>query len=139
MTDAPTPPAAAQPAPAAPLTPAEDKQWASFAHFGGAAVLFWAGWLPPLIIWLVFRERGSLTNQEGKESLNFQITVTGLLIINVILGSILSVVTLGIWWFVQMLIHAVIVIGAAIFAIIGGTRVNSGGTYRYPFAIRFIK
>ncbi|HEY8591134.1 MAG TPA: DUF4870 domain-containing protein, partial [Naasia sp.] len=81
MTDSNLPPqgpAAGQPqqpysapaAPAAPLTPAEDKQWASFAHFGGVL-----GPLPPLIIWLVFKDRGQLTRQEGRESLNFQITL----------------------------------------------------------------
>ena len=33
-----TEPAPAAPTPAAPLTEAEDKQWASFAHFGGIKV-----------------------------------------------------------------------------------------------------
>lgn len=127
------------PQPAAPLTPAEDKQWASFSHFGGVAVLFWAGWLPPLIIWLLFKDRGQLTNQEAKESLNFQITVTGALIINAILGSILSLVTFGIWYFIQLLIHAAIVIIAVVFSILAGVKVNGGGAYRYPFAIRLIK
>ena len=46
-------PAAPQPAP--PLTEAEDKQWASFAHFGGVL-----GILPALIIWLIFKDRGAL-------------------------------------------------------------------------------
>ncbi|HEU4849772.1 MAG TPA: DUF4870 domain-containing protein, partial [Terrimesophilobacter sp.] len=67
MTDQ-TPPAAA-PQPAAPLTAAEDKQWASFAHFGG---ILWL--LPSLIIFLVFKDRGALTKQESKEALNWQIT-----------------------------------------------------------------
>ena len=47
----------AQPA-AAPLDPAQDKQWASFAHLGG---ILWI--LPSLIIWLVFKDRGRLTDQ----------------------------------------------------------------------------
>ena len=134
----PTPQYAA-PQPAAPLTPAEDKQWAAFSHFGGVAILFWAGWLPPLILWLLFKDRGQLTNQEAKESLNFQITVTGALIINAIIGNILSLVTFGIWYFIQLLIHAAIVIVAVVFSILAGVKVNAGGAYRYPFAIRLIK
>ena len=55
---------------AAPLSEAEDKQWASFAHLGGII-----GILPSLIIWLIFKDRGAKTNVEGKEALNFQITV----------------------------------------------------------------
>jgi hypothetical protein len=51
-------PAAPQPAP--PLTEAEDKQWASFAHFGGVL-----GILPSLIIWLIFKDRGAKTNVEA--------------------------------------------------------------------------
>ena len=31
--------------------------------------------LPSLIIWLVFKDRGSFTNIEAKEALNFQITI----------------------------------------------------------------
>jgi hypothetical protein len=53
----PTPQPAAQPA--APLTEAEDKQWASFAHFGNILVI------APLIIWLIFKDRGAKTNVEG--------------------------------------------------------------------------
>ncbi|TAL41234.1 MAG: DUF4870 domain-containing protein, partial [Salinibacterium sp.] len=78
----PTP--AAAPQPAAPLTPAEDKQWASFAHFGG---ILWL--LPSLIIFLVFKDRGTLTRQEAKEALNWQITFLGLYIILQILVGII--------------------------------------------------
>ena len=64
-----TPPPRPAPQPAAPLTEAEDRQWASFAHLGGIL-----SFLPSLIIWLVFKDRGAFTNVEAKEALNFQIT-----------------------------------------------------------------
>ena len=119
MTD-PTP--AAQPV--APLTPAEDKQWASFAHLGGII-----GFLPALIIWLVFKDRGSLTNTEAKEALNFQITIT----IVYIVGTILSVILIG------GLITLAAWVVSVIFSIIAFQKVNAGGSYRYPFALRLIK
>ena len=144
MTDSNLPPqgtASGQPqqpytpaAPAAPLSPAEDKQWASFAHFGGVL-----SFVPPLIIWLIFKDRGSLTNQEGKESLNFQITIAIAHVANLILGSILTVVTFGLWGFAQVLISTALWVVGIVFAIIGGVKVNGGGTYRYPFALRLIK
>lgn len=132
MTDAtPTPqPAAA----AAPLTPAEDKQWASFAHLGGIL-----GFLPSLIIWLVFKDRGTLTNQEAKEALNFQITLAIVQVANFVLGLILTAVTFGLWALVQSLISLAVWVVGLIFSIIAFTKVNAGGTYRYPFAIRLIK
>lgn len=115
---------ATPPAPAAPLSPAEDKQWASFAHLGGIL-----GFLPALIIWLVFKDRGTLTNVEAKEALNFQITI----LIAYIVGSILSLVLIGV--FISLAAWVV----AIIFSILGFMKVNAGGSYRYPFAIRLIK
>jgi uncharacterized Tic20 family protein len=122
MTHMTTP--APQPAAAAPLSEAEDKQWASFAHLGGIL-----GFLPALIIWLVFKDRGPKTNVEAKEALNFQIT----LIIGYIIGAILTFVIIG-----GLISLAVWVVGI-IFSILGFTKVNAGGSYRYPFALRLIK
>ncbi|QNO36659.1 DUF4870 domain-containing protein [Protaetiibacter sp. SSC-01] len=128
MTDPAQP---AQPTPAAPLTEAEDKQWASFAHLGGIL-----GFLPALIIWLIFKDRGPKTNVEAKEALNFQITVTIGYIACIILGTVLAIVFIG---FLFYLIQFAIWVAAIILSIIGFTKVNAGGSYRYPFAIRLIK
>src|SRR3954452_15702927 len=113
-------------APGSPLSPTEDRQWASFAHFGGVLTF-----LPPLIIWLIFKDRGPLTNQEGKESLNFQLTLVIAQVANFLLGVLLSFATAGLWGFVQLLIAWAIWIVGVVFAIIAGIRVNGGGTYRY--------
>ena len=129
MTDPNTPQYSMQPAP--PLSPAEDRQWAALAHFGGIL-----GWLPPLILWLIFKDRGRLTNQEGKESLNFQITVSLAVIALYVVGAVLMIILIGglffaLAWAVQ--------IAGVVFAIIAGVKVTAGGSYRYPVAFRFIK
>lgn len=137
-------PAAPQPAP--PLTEAEDKQWASFAHFGGVL-----GFLPSLIIFLVFKDRGAKTNVESKEALNWQITWTVAFIILQILATIITtimfasaftfdsfaIVTLvsGIVGFIAWIPYFLNII----LSIVGGVKVNGGGSYRYPFAVRLIK
>ncbi|MBN9140125.1 MAG: DUF4870 domain-containing protein [Micrococcales bacterium] len=121
MTDPAQP---AQPQPAAPLTEAEDKQWASFAHLGGII-----GFLPSLIIWLIFKDRGPKTNVEAKEALNFQLT----LLIAHVVAWILYIILIG------MFIDIAAWIVGLIFSIIAFTKVNAGESYRYPFAIRFIK
>lgn len=136
MTDATPQPAA--PAPAAPLTPAEDKQWASFAHFGGLL-----GILPSLIIFLVFKDRGTLTKQESKEALNWQITFTiGFIVLN-ILVTILSGILFatGLYALITLVgfLPFLLWVANAIFSILGGVKVNGGGAYRYPFAIRLVK
>ncbi len=129
MTDPaqPTP----QPQGAAPLTEAEDKQWASFAHLGG---ILWL--LPSLIIWLVFKDRGPRTNVEAKEALNWQITfLIGWLVLT-ILGVILLFVGIGL---VFTLLSWALYILNVVFSILGFVKVNGGGSYRYPFALRLIK
>ena len=125
---------APQPAAAAPLSEAEDKQWASFAHFGNIILL-----IPALVIWLVFRARGAKTNVEGKEALNWTINVTGVVIILQILSAILSFTPLFPIVIVFTLLLWAILIVNLIFAIMGGVKVNGGGSYRYPVNIRWIK
>ncbi len=124
----------ASPQPAAQLTEAEDKQWASFAHLGGIL-----SFLPALIIWLIFKDRGVKTNVEGKEALNFQITLAIAQVANFVLGIVLTVVTFGLWSIIQGLIGFALWAVGVIFSIIAFTKVNAGGSYRYPFALRLIK
>lgn len=133
MTD-PAQPAQPQPQPAAPLTEAEDKQWASFAHLGGIL-----GFLPSLIIWLIFKDRGVKTNVEAKEALNFQITVAIAHVAAFILNAVLTAVTLGFWSLVAWILPLGIWVASLIFSIMGFSKVNAGGSYRYPVNIRFIK
>ena len=136
MTDATPQPAAPQPA--APLTAAEDKQWASFAHFGGLL-----GILPSLIIFLVFKDRGTLTKQESKEALNWQITFTiGFIALQIVIAILTAVlVAAGAWGIAGILPWLIFLlwVANAIFSILGGVKVQGGGAYRYPFAIRLIK
>jgi len=119
----------------APLTPSEDRLWASLTHF--LAILI----IPSFIVWLVFRERGRFTDQEGKEATNWTINVTGAIVILNILQIVFGVIPiLGflIGALLGLVIFAVVVVNI-VFAIIGGTRVQGGRPYRYPLNIRWIK
>lgn len=132
-----------QPVAAAPLSQAEDKQWAMFSHFGGII-----GPLPALIIFLVFKDRGPYVRQESKEALNWQITFAATMIIL----SILSAIITGILWsnigswgaatFVTGLfgfLYLAVWVLNVVFSVMGGMKVNNNGAYRYPFAVRLIK
>jgi uncharacterized protein len=132
------------PVPAAPLTEAEDKQWAGLAHLLGIL-----GWVPALIIFLVFKDRGVRTRTEAKEALNWQITVAAVVIVLYIVYAILGglyfalpsgpdVIVLLLQGLIGLVLFAVFVVNV-IFSILGFTKVNAGGSYRYPFAIRLIK
>ena len=134
MTD-PTPAPAAAPQPAQPLSESDDKLWASLAHFGG---VLWI--LPSLLIYLVLKDRGPKVRVEAKEALNWQITFLIIWIIWIIIAAIITIPLLlaGIG-FLATLIGFLIWAANAALSIIGGLKVNSGGSYRYPFAFRFIK
>ena len=80
-------------------------------------------------------------NQESKEALNWTINVTGIIIVVNILSAILGLIPfIGlILGLLLTLIWVAVLIVNLVFAIIGGVRVNGGGTYRYPFNYRWIK
>jgi uncharacterized Tic20 family protein len=142
MTDATPQPQPVQPQPAGPLSASDDKLWASLAHFGGVL-----GFLPSLLIFLILKDRGALTRQESKEALNWQITFTAaMIVLNIAINIIVSVVSLAMPYSVATVFALLLGILPfllwvlnAILSILGGVKVNSGGAYRYPFAIRLIK
>ena len=122
----PQPPYRAMPAASpAGLTPAKDIEWGSYAHLGGLL-----GFAPALILWIVFKDRGRFTDAEGKEALNFQITV----LIGYFAATVLTVVTFGLlsWLF------TILWILSAIFSVLGFLAAKEGRNYRYPFALRLI-
>lgn len=126
---------------AAPLSPAEDKQWAMWSHFGGVL-----GFLPSLIIFLVFKDRGGFTKQESKEALNWQITW---IIINIAVSIVTSILSVSIiigggygYGGISALLSLIAwlpYLANLVFSIIGGVKVNGGSAYRYPVNFRFIK
>ena len=144
MTD-PTPAPATAPQPAQPLSESDDKLWASLAHLGGILYI-----LPSLIIYLVLKDRGAKVRVEAKEALNWQITFVGIYIILQILVAIISGIVfaasvstlngagLGVTGFLWLIPGALWLLNA-ILSLMGFLKVNGGGSYRYPFAFRFIK
>ena len=119
------PPPAYAAGPVQPLSDSDSRMWAMLAHVGGIVL----GFIAPLIVWLMFKERSRFVDEQSKEALNFQIT----LLIAYIVGSILTVIIIGI------IILFAAWIAAIVFGIIAGMAANRGEAYRYPFAIRLIK
>ena len=113
--------------PAAPMSDSDQRLWATLAHIGPIVIAFVA----PLVIWLVYRERGQYVEDQAKEALNFQITLA----IASVVVIILAAVTLGI----GALLFFPLGIGALVLMIMAAIAANKGAAYRYPVSLRLIK
>jgi uncharacterized Tic20 family protein len=118
-------------------TTADDRTMAMLAHLLG----IFTGFLGPLIIWLVKKDQSEFVNDQGREVVNFHITV-GLVSVVVLPGLlILSVIPLiGCLIFPIFILTAMAIsIGSLVFHIMGTVKANEGIAYRYPFNFRLIK
>ena len=104
----------------------DDRTMAMLAHLLGILTAF----IGPLVIWLINKDKPekAFVNDQAKEALNFQITVT----IAYIVASALSVILIG------LLLIPVIMIANLVLCILAGLKANEGVAYRYPFALRLI-
>ncbi len=112
------------------------RMWAMFCHLAG-----FAGLLPvvpgigcllgPLVVWLIKKDEYPFVDEQGKEALNFQITM----FIYAVVAGLLMLLCIGVLLLVAVgIVDVVLVIMAAI-------KVNDGYHYRYPYPliIRFIR
>jgi len=123
----------AEPAPAAPQQfQPNEKTWALFAHLSALSIFVaipFGDILGPLIIWLVKKDTMPFVNDQGKESLNFQLSV----LIYGIVAGILCFVLIGIPLLIALGIFDLVMV------IIATVKASNGVAYRYPLCIRFIK
>lgn len=110
----------------------EERNIALLCHLSAFAIFIipaFGNIIGPLVVWLLKKDSSSVIDMEGKESLNFQITVT----IAAGIAGFLSFILIG--------IPLVIGIGIAniIFIILASVSVSEGRAYRYPINLRLIK
>ncbi|SHM96453.1 hypothetical protein SAMN05444266_11583 [Chitinophaga jiangningensis] len=135
----------------------DERTWATLLHIAGVfAYIFlnwgWAGNIVlVLVLWLIKRNDSAFVETEGKEALNFQITIS--------LASaavmIISGITSGIWaigtglfnghfdftqaGFRWLGLYSLLKVLNLIFSILAAVAVNKGEHYRYPVCLRLVK
>ncbi len=108
----------------------DERNWAMACHlvsFAGYVIPF-GNVIGPLLLWLLKREEWPLVDDQGKESLNFQITWTIFFFISIVL----CFVAIG------FLLLPVVILADLILVVIATIKASEGERYRYPLAIRFI-
>lgn len=114
--------------PGAALTASEDRDRATLAHFGVAL-----GFIAPLAIWILYRDRGPFTAQEAKEALNFSVPPTLFMVLFFFLGQ------LPVLGPIFAVLAAITWAGMALYGVMGGSHVNKGRPFRYPFNLRILR
>jgi uncharacterized protein len=109
----------------------DERTWGMLAHLAAFAFFLCplGNVIGPLVVWLVKRDGSEFVADQGREALNFNISmvlaavVCGVLVF-VFIGILLSV-ALFIYWLTM--------------TIIAGIKAGEGVRYRYPFTLRLIK
>ena len=104
---------------------AEERQWGLIVHLSS----IFLGFLGPLIIWQMKKATMPFLDDQGKEALNFQITVLLLVIVSCVLFIV----------FIGMFLLPIVLLGNLILSVIAGIKANNGEYYRYPLTLRLIK
>ena len=110
------------------------RMWAMFCHLAGLALFIpiipiIGNVIGPLIIWQIKKDDYPFVDEQGKEAVNFQISM----LIYGVIAAILIFACIG-----AVLLPAVIIFDV-VFLLIAAVKANNGQHYRYPLTIRFIK
>ena len=112
--------------------PRDARKWAMLCHIIALVGLLGNGIgfvLGPLLVWMIKKEDHPFVDEQGKEAVNFQITMMLLAIVCGLLA----------FFVIGLLLLPIVLIVAVVFSVVGAVKANEGVHYRYPFALRLIK
>ena len=110
-------------------TDPDERMWAMFCHLGTLVTWFpFANIILPLVIWMAKKETSPLVNDQGKEALNFQITI----LIGYAICIPLVFVLIGIPAIAVLFLYHVV------FSLVAAIKANEGRAFRYPYTLRLI-
>ncbi len=113
------------------LSDKEARKWAMLCHLSALVGLLGNGigfFIGPLVVWLIKREDDPLIEEQGKEAVNFQLTMFLAMFISLLLAFVLIGIPLLIVFGLMMVINP----------IIAAVKTSNGERYRYPISIRFL-
>jgi hypothetical protein len=108
----------------------EDKTWGMACHLAALAglVIPFGNVVGPLVVWLMKKNESAFIDDQGKESLNFQISAS----IYMLVAALSMFVLIG------FILLPIVALATLIMTIVGAIRANNGEQYRYPLTIRFV-
>lgn len=125
-------PYARDPYQAQPMSPDQERTWASLTHLGvGAATVLSAGTLgffAALGVYLFYKDRGPFVRHNAANAMNIQLNM----LMWAIIGVVLALVLIGF-----VILFLVPVVGVVLH-VLAAIKANNGEWYNPPFTIRFI-
>ena len=102
-----------------------------FAHLSALSgvVIPFGNIIGPLVVWQIKKDVHPFIDDQGKEALNFQISVA----LAAVLCFVLMVVVIG------FPLLALLSVAAVVLVVIAGIKANEGQRYRYPFTWRVVR
>jgi len=114
------------------MSPQDERMWAALCHLAALAGLTAAGLmgiLGPLIVWMLKKDQSPLVDDQGKEAVNFQLSM-------LIYGLIcVPTLCLGIGF---ILLPSLVVLNVVL-TIVAAVQANQGVAYRYPLTLRLVQ
>ena len=109
----------------------DERMWGMFCHLSALAGLVFpfGNFIGPLIVYSMKKDEYEFVADQGKESLNFQVSI----IIYAVISAIFLIVLIGILLLIAVGLFAIIM------TVIAAVRANDGEYFRYPLCIRLIK
>ncbi|MBC8003843.1 MAG: DUF4870 domain-containing protein [Verrucomicrobia bacterium] len=109
----------------------DERMWGMLCHLTALAgfIIPFGNIIGPLIIYSMKKDEYAFVADQGKESLNFQISV----LIYMAVSLVLLLLVVGV------MLLMIIPLIALILTVVASVRANDGEYYRYPLCIRFIK
>ncbi|MBA2655133.1 MAG: DUF4870 domain-containing protein [Gammaproteobacteria bacterium] len=113
----------------APTT--QETTWAMVCHLCGFAgfIFPFGNLIAPLVVWAMKREKMPYVDEQGKEAVNFQLSIT----IYYIIALVLMLIVIGLF------LLPVIAVFHIIAMVMASIETANGKPFRYPLTMRFIR
>ncbi len=108
----------------APVSLSDARMWSLFAHLGG--IFF--GFIPSLIIYLIFKDRDPFIRRHSTQALNFQIIATIAYVVSAVLQAV----------FIGYLTGFATFVAVVVFSIMAAMAANKGDEYSYPLVPKMV-
>ena len=110
----------------------DERMWGMLCHISAFALFvfpFFGNIIGPLVVWLIKKEEYPFVDEQGKEALNFQISVS----IYAFAALLLSIILIGIPILISLFFFDFIMV------VIASVKANDGIHYKYPLSLQLIR